>query len=211
MLFQGQEFASSRPFLYFADHGPALAEKVATGRAEFMSQFPSVADPAMTRALADPAQADTFARSVLDLGEREAHADVVALHRALLRLRRTTAAFRAQAYRGVDGAVLGPEAFVLRYFDGAPGGEHDPADRPRGDRLLVVNLGRDLVLDAAPEPLLAPPVGCRWAVEWSSEAPEYGGAGTPTAEDDAGAWRVPGHAALVLHPVAAPGAPRHTP
>jgi maltooligosyltrehalose trehalohydrolase len=202
MLFQGQEFASSRPFLYFADHEPALAEKVAIGRAEFMSQFPSVADPAMTQALCDPAQADTFARSVLDLSEREAHADVVALHRDLLRLRRTTAAFCAQAYRGVDGAVLGPEAFVLRYFDGSPGAEHDPADRPRGDRLLVVNLGRDLALDAAPEPLLAPPAGCRWAVEWSSEAPEYGGSGTPTAENARG-WHLPGHAALVLRPVAA--------
>ena len=56
------------------------------------------------------------------------HAAVVALHRDLLRLRRETAAFRAQAARGVDGAVLGPEAFVLRYFDGSPGRRHDETD-----------------------------------------------------------------------------------
>ena len=201
MLFQGQEFASSRPFLYFADHEPALAAKVATGRAEFLAQFPSLTDPAVTRALRDPAADDTFARSVLDLRERETHAPVVALHRDLLRLRRETAAFRAQAARGVDGAVLGPEAFVLRYFDGSPGRRHDQADPRSGDRLVLVNLGRDLDLDAAPEPLLAPPGGCRWAVEWSSESREYDGSGTPPIEDETRGWHLPGHAAIVLRPV----------
>jgi CheY-like chemotaxis protein len=46
----------------------------------------------------------------------------------------------------MDGAVLGPEALVLRFF-GVPG----------NDRLLIVHLGRDLYLAPAPEPLLAPP------------------------------------------------------
>ena len=32
MLFQGQEFAASSPFLYFADHNPELAKLVAQGR-----------------------------------------------------------------------------------------------------------------------------------------------------------------------------------
>jgi hypothetical protein len=54
--------------------------------------------------------------------------------------------FRAQRPGGVDGAVLGPEAFVLRFFGGT--------DR---DRLLVVNFGRDLHLAPVAEPLLAPP------------------------------------------------------
>jgi maltooligosyltrehalose trehalohydrolase len=47
-----------------------------------------------------------------------------------------------------DGAVLGSEAFPLRFFS-----------EVSGDRLLLVNLGRDLHLDAAPEPLFAPPEG----------------------------------------------------
>src|SRR5206468_2776701 len=34
MLFQGQEFAASTPFLYFADHNPDLARLVAQGRRE---------------------------------------------------------------------------------------------------------------------------------------------------------------------------------
>ena len=44
MLFQGQEFAASTPFLYFADHTDALRDPIGQGRAEFLSQFPSVAE-----------------------------------------------------------------------------------------------------------------------------------------------------------------------
>ena len=87
-------------------------------------------------------------RSKLDLAERQRHAGMYALHRDLLRLRREEPVFRAQRRGGMDGAVLAPEALVLRFF----GTHHD-------DRLLVVNLGRDLHLNPAPEPLLAPPAG----------------------------------------------------
>ena len=44
---------------------------------------------------------------------------------------------------GVDAAVLGPEAFVMRFF-GEPGAEEGAG----ADRLLLVNLGVDLALDA---------------------------------------------------------------
>ncbi|HVR11732.1 MAG TPA: DUF3459 domain-containing protein, partial [Thermoanaerobaculia bacterium] len=69
-----------------------------------------------------------------------------------------------------------------------------------GDRLLVLNLGADLDLAPAPEPLLAPPAGVRWQVLWSSEDPRYGGAGAPPPEDAEGRWRLPGRAAVALHP-----------
>jgi maltooligosyltrehalose trehalohydrolase len=69
--------------------------------------------------------------------------------------------------------------------------------------MLVVNLGRDLHLNPAPEPLLAPPAGQGWQTQWSSEDPRYGGGGTPPLEDDAN-WHLPGRAAVVLRPVAAP-------
>ena len=68
------------------------------------------------------------------------------------------------------------------------------------DRLLLVNLGRDLRLDPAPEPLLAPPEGHLWEVAWSSEDPRYGGGGTAPLET-ADNWRIPGHAAVVMRPV----------
>ncbi|MGE5620521.1 MAG: malto-oligosyltrehalose trehalohydrolase [Sphingomonadaceae bacterium] len=188
MLFQGQEFAASSPFLYFADHPPELAELVRRGRAAFVAQFPSVADPAIQDRLARPDDPLTFERSKVDLSERVRHAEAYALHRDLLRLRREDPVFRDQGAGGVDGAVLGPEAFVLRFF-GADG----------DDRLLLINFGRDLDLDPAPEPLLAPPEGADWGVLWSSEDPRYGGLGTVPPTTD-GAWRIPGHAATVLTP-----------
>ncbi|MCW2237587.1 malto-oligosyltrehalose trehalohydrolase [Azospirillum canadense] len=193
MLFQGQEFAASAPFYYFADHEPWLAEKVEEGRAEFLSQFPSLATPEMRACLKKPQDEETFRRSKLDHGERETHAETWALHRDLLRLRREDPVFAAQRIGGLDGAVLAEEAFVLRFFG-------DPSSNMGGDdRLLLVNLGRDLTLRVVPEPLLAPPLGKEWKPLWSSEATCYGGCGT--APVDAGEeWHIPGHAAVVLVP-----------
>jgi maltooligosyltrehalose trehalohydrolase len=187
MLFQGQEFCASSPFLYFADHGKELASQVRRGRAEFLSQFPSIASPEAARWLADPASASTFERSKLDRSERERHREAWLLHHDLLALRRTDPTFRAQRPRGMDGAVLGSDAFVLRFF-----GQDDE------DRLVLVNLGRDLELAIAPEPLLAPPAVGRWSLLWSSEDPGYGGGGGPSLEVP---WVLPGEAAFVLHPV----------
>ena len=131
MLLQGQEFAASTPFLFFADHEPELAHAIRKGRAEFLAQFPSIATQEIQERLADPGARETFERCTLDFSERDRHAAEYALHRDLLKLRREDAALRASR---VDGAVLGAEAFVLRYFayDGA-------------DRLLLVNLGADLL------------------------------------------------------------------
>jgi maltooligosyltrehalose trehalohydrolase len=194
MLFQGEEFAASSPFLFFADHNKELAPLVRTGRAKFLQQFRSVAAAEMQALLPAPADPQTFERCKLDLSERQRHAGVYALHRDLLKLRRDDPVFRAQRPRGLDGAVLADEAFVLRFF----GDNHD-------DRLLLVNLGRDLHLDPAPEPLLAPPEGRGWEVLCSSEEPRYDGSGTAALETEEN-WRIPGHAAVVLRSTARPAA-----
>ncbi|HVH02430.1 MAG TPA: malto-oligosyltrehalose trehalohydrolase [Amaricoccus sp.] len=165
MLFQGQEFAASPPFFYFADLGE-LDPAVAEGRVEFLAQFPSLTDPGLITRLPRPADPATFRRCRLDWREAETHAAVLALHRDLLRLRRTVPCFAAPA-TPVDGGVIGPEALLLRFFAAAAADE----------RLLLVNLGRDLALGSIPDPLFAPPAGFAWALDWSSESPAYGGAG----------------------------------
>jgi maltooligosyltrehalose trehalohydrolase len=194
MLFQGQEFASSAPFAYFADHQGELGAKVREGRAAFLAQFPSIATPEITAALADPTARDTFERCVIDFADRVRHESIYRMHRDLLRLRREDPALAAQRPGGLDGAVIGPEAFVLRFF----GEEHD-------DRLLIVNLGAQLTRNPAPEPLLAPPAGALWHVAWSSEDIRYGGGGTPSLETRDN-WRILGEAAVVLVPGPAAGA-----
>ena len=66
LLFQGQEFAASSPFLYFADHGGELGQAVREGRAGFMKQFRSAATRPLAETLPDPRDPDTFARCKLD-------------------------------------------------------------------------------------------------------------------------------------------------
>ena len=189
MLFQGQEFAASTPFTYFADHETDLARLVRDGRAEFLEQFRSFATEEIQSRLPDPTDPDAFERCKLDFEERKRHAEIYAMHIDLLKLRRDDPAFSAQRKRGIDGAVLADQAFVLRYFvdDGS-------------DRLLIVNFGADLNLDPAPEPLLAPPDNTRWEILWSSESARYGGSGTPMLDTEDN-WRIPGHAAVALAPV----------
>ena len=185
MLFQGQEFAASSPFLFFADHPAHLRAVVHEGRIQFLSQFPSLAQPEVRATLADPGDPATFERCKLNLDERCQHAPAYQMHKDLLRLRREEPVLRGR----VDGAVLSNEALLLRFF----GGRGD-------DRLLVVNLGSDWKPDPGPEPLLAPPEGRMWEVQWSSEHPTYGGCGT-TPPGAAEAWSVPGHSAVLLRPV----------
>ncbi len=183
MLFQGQEFSASAPFLFFADHGDPLAEAVANGRREFLSQFPSLVSPEMQAAIDDPTDAGTFERSILDHGERDRHCHAYTLHRDLLLLRRALKITEAIA---VDAAVLSHEAWLVRYFDNAG-----------ADRLLLVNLGRDLVLQTIAEPLIAPVEDHIWRLRWTSEALGYGGSGTPELLQD-GIWHIQGHAAVLL-------------
>jgi maltooligosyltrehalose trehalohydrolase len=194
MLFQGQEFGASSPFLFFADHEPKLAALVYKGRRGFLQQFASIRDPAMTERIPEPHDPQTFARCKLDFSERAKHAEIYALHRDLLRLRRNDPVFQAQRPNGVDGAILGEEALVLRFF-GDSG----------ADRLLLVNLGRDLALTPVPEPLMAPPQSQQWEMAWSSSDPRYGGCGTAPVETADG-WHIPGEAAVVLRTAPAQGA-----
>ena len=188
MLFQGQEYSSSKPFLYFADHNRELAEAVGKGRVEFLAQFPSLTDDRVVRALAPPADEATFRACKLDAAERERHVEAYALHCDLLALRRDDVVLaRAGTYRP-EGAVLGPGAFLLRYLDAV-----------HGDRLLVVNLDCDLDFLPVREPLLASPRNARWRMAWSSDAPQYGGEGTAPFDAD-GPWRIPGGSAMFFVP-----------
>lgn len=188
MLFQGQEFGASAPFHFFSDHEPELARLVRKGRAKALQQFRSLATREMRAHAPDPGDPEVFAHCKLDFSERERNRPIYDLHKDLLRLRREDTVFAAQKPGGLDGSVLADECLLLRFF-----GEGDD------DRLLLVNLGRDLHLISAPEPLLAPPVGHAWQILWSSEDPRYGGTGTPPL-DTKDNWRIPGHAAVALRP-----------
>lgn len=213
MLFQGQEFGASSPFLYFADHQHALGEKVRTGRAEFLAQFVSIATPEATSRLSDPSDERTFLRCKLDWTEQAGpdREPMLCLVRDLIRLRRLDPTIRranagigeaGSAMRLLDGAIWSDRACFLRYF----------GEQPELDRLIMVNLGPRVHAAPLAEPLVAPPLGALWRPIWSSEHPVYGGCGTSTVDSDDGGWWLPVDCTVVLAPVPrdeAPEAKRH--
>ncbi len=89
MLFMGEEFAASTPFLYFCDFGPDLAEAVARGRREEFGRFAAFSDPAARERIPDPNDEATFRACVLRWDERglPPHREALARTQALLALR----------------------------------------------------------------------------------------------------------------------------
>jgi maltooligosyltrehalose trehalohydrolase len=156
------------------------------GRLKFLSQFDHYASADARAAVPDPSASSTFLSAKLDRSDRLRNRHVYALYRDLLHLRKSDPVIASQRRECLDGAVLTPHAFVLRYVDPV-----------RGDRLLLVNLGADLHLASAPEPLLAPPRGARWVLAWSSEHARYGGLGVLDPCREAG-WRIPSDSTTLL-------------
>jgi maltooligosyltrehalose trehalohydrolase len=86
MIFQGEEFAASSPFLYFADHeDPELARAVSEGR-----RREHAADGEWD-SIPDPESRETFELSKLNWSETKeaAHAEMLAWYGSLIELRKT--------------------------------------------------------------------------------------------------------------------------
>ncbi|MDQ2825293.1 MAG: malto-oligosyltrehalose trehalohydrolase [Verrucomicrobiota bacterium] len=187
MLFQGQEFGTSTPFMFFTQVGDSsMREAIRKGRFKFLAQFPSLADDETQKNLPVPSDPKVFERCKLDFSEREKNREFYDLHVDLIRLRREDSRFSKQISGGVDGAVLGPASFVLRYI--AEENDH---------RLLVVNFGNLQKLTSIPEPLLAPPLGFEWESIWTTESPSYGGPGAVTVATQ-NEWTLPAEATVAL-------------
>jgi maltooligosyltrehalose trehalohydrolase len=123
LLFQGQEWGETRPFLFFTDHGPELAESVRRGRqAEFAAfGWAEVPDPN------DPA---TFERSKLDWSR--AAGPALELWRALLWLRRDVPAL-GNCRRDLATARVDPERRLVVLERADPSGSL---------AVVVANLGQ---------------------------------------------------------------------
>jgi maltooligosyltrehalose trehalohydrolase len=89
MLFMGEEFAASTPFMYFADHDDEeMRKNVAEGRKQEFKDF-AIGDD-----LPDPEELETFMRSKLNWDELNEgkHAEMLAWTKSLIKLRRCTVA-----------------------------------------------------------------------------------------------------------------------
>jgi maltooligosyltrehalose trehalohydrolase len=88
MIFEGEEWAASSPFQYFADHeDPEMARLVAEGRKKEFAAFGWPPD-----SIPNPEKLDTFENSKLkwdEVGEGQ-HGEMLAWYRDLIHLRHTT-------------------------------------------------------------------------------------------------------------------------
>lgn len=89
MLFMGEEYDASTPFLYFCDFEGQLAQAVRRGRREEFGRFARFADPVLREQIPDPNDDRSFRRSQLDWDERvrPAHARTLARYTELLKCR----------------------------------------------------------------------------------------------------------------------------
>jgi maltooligosyltrehalose trehalohydrolase len=138
LVFMGQEWAASSPFLYFTDHDAELGRAVSRGRREEFKRFAAFSDPALRERIPDPQADETFGRSTLRWQEREAepHRGVLDLYTRLIRLRRTDPVLRTCARGGLWAEAHGP-LLVVRLRSA------------HGERILLANF--------EPQPLPALP------------------------------------------------------
>ena len=182
LLFMGQEWGATTPFLYFTDHDAELGRLVTEGRrAEFagFTAFTSTEVP-------DPQDRATFLRSKLRWEERDAepHAGLLRLYHELLDLRRRLARDR----ESFAVTALSEAALALRWADSAGA----------TPLLLVVNLRGVLSLNLADRPETAAPTGQHWSLVFSSQDARYGGRPTDCRLEHGQLVTIDGPAALLL-------------
>jgi malto-oligosyltrehalose trehalohydrolase len=114
MLFMGEEFNASTPFLYFCDFGPELAQKVSEGR---KSEFAAFERFGATK-IPEPNAEKTFSASKLRWAESggAGHREWVDLYRRLLELRRKhIVPHLARMKRGGRFALFDDRAVALEW------------------------------------------------------------------------------------------------
>jgi maltooligosyltrehalose trehalohydrolase len=169
LLFQGQEWAATTPFLFFTDHNPDLGRMVTAGRRAEFAPFAAFQGTEVP----DPQAPTTFLASKLRWEEldRPAHRAVLTLYRELLALRRRLPALQGCSRARFESAQVDQDAIIMRYR--TAGGENDV--------LVVINLTGDLRVALAAYKAARPPGGRRWRVALSTEEPRFGGAQEPAA------------------------------
>jgi len=119
LLFMGQEWAASTPFLYFTDHNADLGRLVTEGRRKEFSRFASFTDPTVRETIPDPQSEETFRACRLRWEEaaREPHASMARFYKHLISLRKTLTACEGTP----DITELGENTLLLRRtaLDGA--------------------------------------------------------------------------------------------
>jgi len=161
LLFMGEEYGETAPFLYFVSHSdPALIEDVRQGRLEEFEAFAGKDVPPA------PEAEQTFLRSRLDLDliGREPHRRVAAYYAELLRLRGDWPALRTLSKECTEVRASESEATLwIRRWAGSQ------------EALLALHFGG--------APVGAPLPSGRWKTELDSGDRRWGGSGSTLPEE----------------------------
>lgn len=178
LLFMGEEFATTQPFLFFCDFGPELASAVTEGRRREFSRFARFSNPAARECIPDPNAETTFCACVLDWSaiDQMPHRIVLELHRVLLSLRRQWIAPRLAGMGNGDPkmTLLSARALNLRWRLGddslltlvANFGEEAIDVAPAKDSLIFATTNLD---DAMIKAGNMPP----WSVTWRLQSGDH--------------------------------------
>jgi maltooligosyltrehalose trehalohydrolase len=161
LLWMGQEWAASTPFLFFTDHNPELGRAVTEGRRREFARFTAFSK----QPIPDPQALETFTQTKLRWEERiePEHASVLLLYRDLLSLRRRHPVLRQRT--SCVARAVGDRTISLHY--------HGP---DLSELFVVVSLGGAARLD------LTTTGSSGWNLLLDSEASAYGGRNTPTIQ-----------------------------
>jgi maltooligosyltrehalose trehalohydrolase len=187
MLFMGQEWNASSPFLFFTNHHTELGKLVTAGRRREFKEFAAFRDPMKREQIPDPQSIETFQRSKLDWSELDKNSGILELYRTCLALRRSTAVFRPEQRESwqVAATSFGPGAIRLK----------DQA----GDWLILFSLvgkHRGLWQD---EWLCRLRAGLHWERVLSTEETRFGGNDSALFDVTSGAVNFAGPALLIMH------------
>jgi maltooligosyltrehalose trehalohydrolase len=180
LLFMGQEWSASTPFLYFTDHNEELGRAVTEGRRREFGHFEGF----QSLEVPDPQDAATFGRSKLkweELGDPP-RAGMLAWYKELLALRASHPCLKERGRDAFTATAIGPKALLLERKSG------------EGKLLVVVTIEGplDLSIEGAGE-------GAQEArvLAWSEET-RFGGAGGPSGPLDGGRVRMNGPGAVIV-------------
>lgn len=150
LIFQGEEWASKRPFLYFANHeNQDLARLVSEGRrSEFIVQGYAPQE------VPDPSAYESFDKSRIDFSEatQGEHAATLEFYRTLIQLRKrrpewTSPTVRVSCDEDTDVLVLQRDSSVLVVNFGAQVVEHSIRENWVRPRLAIGTGGASLMGD----------------------------------------------------------------
>ncbi|MGA7965507.1 MAG: malto-oligosyltrehalose trehalohydrolase [Gammaproteobacteria bacterium] len=148
LVFMGEEWAASTPFLYFCDFHGELGDAVQAGRRREFNRFAKFNDETVRRDIPDPLAPDTFYRSRLDWGEvgEPVHAEWQDFVSGLIACRQRELVPRLEGIASGTWRVLGETAFAVEWpladgtrwcIEANPGDAAVRAQAPRGRRVYT--------------------------------------------------------------------------